>query len=575
MNYDQRDCRSYIEKWSKIYRRFLSRSSLLVLLLFVVGYLALASSIFTTMYRTNDDIAILDDIKAGFRVNFMSCILGNILSFCYAKVSNSVPWYGIFCYVSLGAALFILLRSLFTRWSARRLIVSIAVVVLYTQFVQKIGYNTVAVITGGVGVLGLFVAFHRDKVHWYTAIGYGMLLGLAFLWRVHVALFIGIFLFPLLAMKMRKYWFYCALFVLPCILLYVCNAFVGYFQETPEQKHYDEFNRYRGQFHGTSIERLSAENYSLLRDIGWTENDFYIYKRWFYVDEEKYNIETAKQLIRHPSNTRLWHSSDALARDIASAGKRLIDDYHDWILIIAYGLLLMLYYKQGRILLSFAFVGYVMVAAVSLGVLIRFPLQIGEPMFLTVTCFLAFILVEESTTRVRSHHVRWGKLWKTVAITGLILLVSQEIRLLVYRERLHRDNRKIMYDITETLESIGTDSIFLIQAGSSAFDAPAYRSILKVRKERLTIIPTGWPIFSPRFYATIRKIGLKRGSDIFPYLVNLEKAFVVCRKGMRMHLSIFIKETYGIEVEFDRVAALPQFANRKETVCVYRVVEEI
>ncbi|HGJ67264.1 TPA: hypothetical protein ENS27_18030, partial [bacterium] len=110
----------YINSHSHFAKIFISCA----IFLFVIVFFIFVSQIFVSRYSTNDDLAILSDIKAGTPTHFMSSILGNFLSLLYKKVSFSIPWYGIFVGISLVLSLFVLLRTLLVA-NGKKLIVSI------------------------------------------------------------------------------------------------------------------------------------------------------------------------------------------------------------------------------------------------------------------------------------------------------------------------------------------------------------------------------------------------------------------------------------------------------------------
>lgn len=543
-----------------IYPYFSAKLPSLVILLFVIVYFVSILLVITPMYIAVDDKDILDDIKSGFPVSFMSHVLGEILSFFYEKISVSIPWYGIFLYISYSLSLFVLLQILLIDRSARNIIISSVIVILYMKFIQNVGYNSAAIITGGISVLGIFVAFYRDKISWHIAVGYGLMLCLCFLWRIHALLLVVVFLFPILVIRIRKYWIYFILYISPCILLFAFNTFASHFHITPEQKYYNEFNNYRGKFHGTDLYELNKENRVLLQDIGWTENDFLVYRKWLFVDENKYNIETAKQILYNPAVIKSTDTISAIVQRVIESCKMVLWVYREWIIIIICELLLLiLYCNRSQILLSFIFFVYVMIATILLAVLIRYPIRIGVPMFFIITCFLAFLLLKNDATESRVHRLRWNKLHAVIVAVGLLLLVFWQVNLFVYNEKLNKYNGEAMNEVIKKIKSTGTDSVILPQNCFSFKPLYLCRNPLKEYKEEFLAIPTGsgWPIFSPRFYAIIQKIGLKRGSEIFPYIVNSKNAFVICEEDFAAPLSLFIKETYGIRVKFKLVDTLP------------------
>ncbi len=568
--------------------RLLENLPSIAFLLLTICYLVSLLLVITPRYWINDDWAALNGIKNGFTAYPVSHILGKVLSFLYVEVSDSVPWYGISIYISLGAALFVILRLLLAERSTKHIMIAAAISMFYAQFIQKVGFSSVAIICGGAGVIGILAASYRDEIHWYTASGYGLMLCLCFLWRPQALVFVVVFLFPLLVMKIRKYWFHYGLFILACILLYACNAFVSHFRVTPEQKHYEEFfyyHNYPNDFFFGTLYQLNKENSVLLQDVGWTENDFFICARLLYIDEDKYNIQAAKRILSHPNFVRPTKLAIlGQLRRVLRSGLSIMRGYKTWTITTTIMLfLILLYCNRRQLLISLAFVGYTMTGAAFLGAVARYPPRLAEPMFFTITCFLAFQLLGKDVTesvryRPESLSVNWTKLRMAILATGLIFLAFLHIGTLVHDSRLNENNRAVMHNIVGKIESMGPNSVFLTQAGV-VHDAFNYRHPLRVYREKSISIPTGWLIFSPLFYSTIREIGLERGSEIFPYFVNSENAFIVCWEDMVEPLFLFIEETYRIETKFRFVATLPRLLDRNwnesRPVNIYKIEEQL
>jgi len=537
-----------------------ARLSFLVILLFTIVYFVLVLLTINPIYTTDDDIAILADIKSGFLTNYMSRIFGMILSFFYINLSDSIPWYGLIYYISIGVSLLVLLRLLLVERSAKNLAIFVVIITFYTRFIQSAGYNSGAIITGGIATLGIFNAFNRDKVHWYTAIGYGLMFCLCFLWRIHCLPFIVVFLFPILIIKIlakknRKYFISFALFILPCIILCVCEAFFFYYQVTPEQKNFDKFIRYGG-IHGWDLYDLNKENHALLKDLGWTQNDFLLYYNWLYFDENKYTSEKAEQLVKHPELIKPTKFGLLnYVRYIVDSGKWIINRYRIMIFITLWLLSLIILYRGiNRILLSSFLIVYTTIAAIILKAYMHYPDRWAIPMFFLIVCFLSYLLLGNGAVRSVNYFTRWGKMPLLIITLGMILITSINIKILVSCEKYYNRERQERYDVIERIKSMGSSSVFLPQP--VFYNLLNYDNPLKEHKEEVFLIPTGWTNFSPRFYAAIQRIGLKHGYEIFPYFVSSNNSFVICNEDMVAPLSCFIKENYGIETRFRLVISL-------------------
>ncbi|MEK6734210.1 MAG: hypothetical protein AABY27_03800, partial [Pseudomonadota bacterium] len=153
-----------------------------------------------------------------------------------------------------------------------------------------------------------------------------------------------------------------------------------------------------------------------------------------------------------------------------------------------------------------------------------------------------------------------GKYRTCIFIIGLAIFMTKDSFI----------NKHNIDSVNLLLNDIKADSVLLPQA--TFFNMIyTYSNPLKELNVKYTIIPTGWTIFSPRFYNVLRDIGLKKGSDIFPYLIQSEKAFIIGGKDIIMPVSTFIKETYGIETEFKMVKTFPSLPKINMSFSMYKI----
>jgi len=542
------------------YLRYFSASPSVLILLFVVVFFAFILPLTYHRYSSNDDIGILLDIKSGFPVSFMSYILGDVFSLLYRKVSDIVPWYGIFTCISLGISLFVLLRMLYVSHGTKRIeyfMFSALLSILYIRFIQVQGYTETAIISGGVGILGLFLAFYQNKVNWYSTIGYGLLLCLCFLWRTQALFFVLVFFFPILLIRIRKYWAYCLLFLLPCILLYTANAIFAYLHSTPEQRYFDEFNRYRGKIHGTPLFELNIHNKALLQDVKWTVNDFIVYDDWLFFDESKYNVETLKQILSD-ENLIKPQVSTLNPQAILYSIKQIVYVYWKWIMIIAFlGILLILYCSREKILLCLFFFVYAMIGTVLLSTTVRFPMRLAHPMFFIVSSLYIIILLDSDPLNSIIKQPKWHTIRAFAMIICGVILILGSVMAIVKINRFNFNIGNIAYSTIENINKyVNYNSVLLVDGIYP--DILSFTNPMKEYTDIFTVIPMGWPIFSPRFYAVLQDIGLKRGSEVFPYMIRSENAFIICGDSIKANIHTFIKQNYGIETEFRTIATFPK-----------------
>lgn len=567
-----------LNEWSKTIKQKYEANPALVkilsyiaLLLFAFIFIFSVISVINPRYSVNDDIAILSDIKSGFTASFICRSFGGFLSFLYNDVSSSIPWYGVFMYISLGISLFALLNILLNfrrKKLIETIIISVLILLSYIRFIQIVGYNEVSVIAGGVAVLGIFSAFYREKVNWHSALGYGLLLAISYLCRVDTLELILIFMFPIVIFKIRKYWKYVIIFALPCLLLIAFDVTLNHAHYmTPEQTYFDATIPYYHAIMDSSVKLLNQENTALFKDSVWSKNDFYMITNWLFADENKYNLDTMNQFLENPHIIKLSNLGFAsLISESIKSFKYMMVYYSKWIFAIILEFILLIFYcKKKQVFLPFLLFLYIIAGSILIELIFHYPSRVGFPIFFIIMCFLFIILLNGDF----SFGNKWSKLRVMLLVIISVIFIYGQIALAVSNDKANKYNRDNMYRVIEQLDSLGTDAVFL--SHPLFLDIYVFANPLKEYQEEPLMIPTGWSAFSPRFYAIINKIGLKHGSDVFPYFANSKNSFVICGESMKEPISIFIKENYGIETELKLVNTLPQLLKRSWNFNIYKI----
>jgi len=140
---------------------FLNKNSYI---LYIVAFLFTALGMLVLRkFNANDDIAIIEDIKGGFPVNFMTYSLGKFLSFFYSNISQSITWYGWFMYFLTAVCIGFVLYALNIIENLRKLFIPLALTYLLFAFyfIFETGYNYVSMLSGGTALFAFIVyIFH-------------------------------------------------------------------------------------------------------------------------------------------------------------------------------------------------------------------------------------------------------------------------------------------------------------------------------------------------------------------------------------------------------------------------------
>jgi hypothetical protein len=109
------------------------------------------------------------------------------------------------------------------------------------------------------------------------------------------------------------------------------------------------------------------------------------------------------------------------------------------------------------------------------------------------------------------------------------------------------------YESAKEMEEMDAEYFLLLPAQSLNFE---YSDPLKSNNYNFNMIVNGWAIFSPRFYKTLKELGMEHGYEILPRLASESGGFVIGREDYIARISIFLRETYGLHHRFIRVKQL-------------------
>lgn len=526
-------------------------------LLITVIYMVTVLSVFSRCYEINDNIGILWDIKSNCMVSFMSTLLGKILSFCYFNISDIIPWYGLTLYTFLGVSIYLVILS---AWKLERLGYMLIpfltmFLVLFLRHVVRIDYSAVSIMLATGSLLGLLIYLEKtDRKHFLPVI----ILGICFSFSYHIRIS-GIkaalcFAAPaalLGAIRVRKDYRYLLVFIIPLAIAIPADHLCRKSLETESDIRFNEWNSLRGQFHGFPVQAINQDNEKIRNVNNWSQNDYSLLAKWMYFDENKYNVDTLSSIFRY--SLPLPSMSEKVPFSLISQNFIcLLKTYPVHLCSLAFITLLgfiMLGLKGG--ITALIYLGYIFLGAMYMIIFFRFPSRIGFPIILSCIIWMMYLVFSSEKRRpgwIKSR-IKWsifgGLIFIGFAFADIrgIELAFANIRGLRDIVRTNRVRQEIYHENIKELEEMNAE-FFLIQQGLGL--CHKFADPLKNYNFNFEIVPSGWPIFSPRFYKTLRKIGMEHAYEIFPRLANDEGGFVVVNEKSVTQISIYLWETYGL-----------------------------
>ncbi len=532
----------------------------LALTLSPVIYIVTVLSVFSRCYGTNDNYGILSDIKSNCMVSFMSPLLGKILSFCYLNISGIIPWYGLTLYTFLGVSLYLVILS---AWKLKRLGYMLIpfltmFLVLYSRHVMRIDYSAVSIMLAMGSLLCLLIYLEKTAMkHFLPVIILGICFSLSYCTRINGIKAALCFAAPAVllgAIRVRKDYKYLLVFIIPLAIAIPADHLYKKVFETETDLRFHEWNSLRGQFHGFPVEYLNHNNEKIRKANKWSQNDYRLLTEWIFFDENKYNVDTLKNVFKYslplPSISKKVPFSS-----IRQTFTGLLKTYpvHLYLLIfIALLGYIMLDLKRG--ITALIYLGYVFLGAIYMTIFLRFPSRVGFPIILSCIIWMMYLVFSGEKIRAGSIKNRMVlSILGGLIFTGFAFAEIHGLRKVVRKDRV---KQKIYHESIKELEEINSE-FFLIQPGRGLRHSHA--DPLKSYNFNFKVVPGGWPTFSPRFYKTLREIGMEHAYEIFPRLANDEGGFIVGTRRTIPRIPIYLWETYGLRC---RLIPVKRLSNR-------------
>lgn len=416
-------------------------------------------------FGTNDDFAILLDISEGSEAPFISYFLSRFFTFLY-QLKGSINWYPLILLVLQSFSIGVIFKSLLIHTSNRCLKIFFFLISIY--FLISLSYNSAAILLS----IAAYALFQNLKLFFCA-----LLLVLGSFFRPELAIissfFCTVHCFFFFRSKLRNW---------VAILLIIHSAIFGlnFFAKTLYSKSFAEFqdfNTIRGQLHGFPV--LNSISDSDLLKIGWTHDDLFLFKNWQFYDERKFNTATLTKLTQLTSPLeRVLSSLKSFSWKTTKYNIPLVTIFFLYIFLIPS-------FFNRKKELGFILANLFLFAF--LEVFLRAPSRLVIPLNLL---FILFII-----RQIQSLHSRF------VAHLYMCLLVvlALHIKTLYNVRAVNQINSKTLLTSREILAQ-NKEHIFL-NFEKIHIDTPL---VSWVNDPTNSIVPYGWPIFSPRYYKILR-----------------------------------------------------------------------
>jgi len=489
--------------------------------------------IFTPRFETNDDVVMMLYSSGAFTgepseyLIHINVVLSLFLKQLYL-LANSINWYPLFIYTIQFLACTSILH-IFLSSQRNRFTVLVFMVLFYLLIIPLLlnpQFTSTAFLIGIAGILNFI-----QKVDSYKHLTYKSLLipilylVLAGLIRREVFLAIWLFFAPIFILKLIETKSF-RMLVLPIVsgiifLIFVqCNY--QYYNKlgTPN---YMDYQKALGK-------TMASEqvNESDLREVGWSHNDLYLLKSWFWLDPETY---TKEKIVQFADRTR------SRRRHLIEASEHVVERLimENNFVFVAFVLLsfslLISNKKNVRLLIVGA--TSVILMYLFLSIVARLPHRVLYPP-LVFLCLFSYLQI----LNVLKRNLSANKQLILVSLTPLLLY--QTAKLNGFNNfNLGQHSRYIA--ATSDLRKL-KDKLLIVRGGQ--FPYAGIPLFTNPQKYHLNILVTGWGTGSPVYQDILKGRQIKNPMKA---LLNSENLLL---QGESELIQTFFRERYQKDVEF-------------------------
>jgi len=520
--------------------------------LFVTGLLL----VLPRTYGIDDDVVILFNAEQGFLSEFVSFFYLKLLHFLY---QFNVPWYGLTLYVVHILSLFVLVSSLARIKSFDMVLIPFLIVYLYfySFFVIQVSYTSTSIMVGANSLFAFLVYLSSRKINNFYVLGLGILFSLSFLIRMYGAYAVLVYGFPIIGLFLIYQYQktkYLVIFFIPFLLLVIGDHLARIYLTSSEYQQYREFNILRGKLHGFPTIEANRHNDKILAKNNWTKNDYARFADWvLFFDERKYNTNTLSNVFKYSvleTEKKIPKYLSLYVQKLSKFINHPENKWHLYFLLLIYVLIIFKFYWF-LILITLGYLFYAISFSIYLDIFHRFPARIAHPILLMSASFVILLIFQWSAKfpTQNTHHSFLATIF-VVGIFWFLFNISMH----------HRLSTNTAFNLSlNRLQSSYQGKVFLVQPMFGL----NWKNMDPLKKYHLSfaIIPNDTGTFSPRFYNSLGKLGMKKGYEIIQVLMNNPNAYIIAESKDGYFITLlldYIMENYHIKC---RVVVIEQLAN--------------
>lgn len=520
-----------------------------------------ALMLFSPFYQTNDDVAMRLLAEGNFVpesgplpfLMFTNIVIGALLRVLYG-LAPSLPWYDLV----LGASMTAATAGFLCIWLGSRKWYDLAWSFVFAAFFLLPAFVNVQFSIAGLGCAGAGIAllvraatapleerlFRFHVIFGSALVVWGALVraeGAALMLLQGAVLALPFALDAFRDMELRPRWKRTLLAGVVAVALAVAafgaNQF-AYKRARGWQEFY-EYNFLRARIgEYLSADRITPENVErLTTQVGWTANDFRLFRNWFFTDPNLYSfarVQQAERLLFSAAGAP--QEAPPARRPLSDSVKRYFTELRSALLVLA--LFALAWRGRLRLILYLAFAVFTLAALIALMTMVAKapPERILWPMVLLIAAMLPLAAQ------------RWGQAAQP-AILAIALLLSASVAGLTLRD-LHLKNVERRSASTEALNDVAalrkTGATFFVLHGN-AFPYEDFWRPLRTEKTPFPFVGLGASARTPPVQDFLKRTGR---TDLPLSLCTEPDSLLIARSDLPPLLTEFASEHHNRQVRY-------------------------
>lgn len=298
----------------------LKNKSLIIIILINLIIFCFTNLIFDIKYEQVDDFIIYNlysglDGTYNFHGVYLHPIICIVLSLIF-RINSSINWHSIFL-LSMQFVCFTIIGYILLEKHKNKLAIalySIFASICYTSLLLLIQYTSVAALLILTSFFMLWHGTTEKKNKKYKCIAI-VLYAIGIMIRMQSLMIILPFFILLAIVQFKKKNIlreeistlaknYLILFLVTCIV-YISNMII--YKSNDVYREYIEYNNIRATLHDLSYTDYE-ENKEIFNEIGWSENDHYLFYTFNFGDENVYNKENLQKIVDYKKNKNEYYN---------------------------------------------------------------------------------------------------------------------------------------------------------------------------------------------------------------------------------------------------------------------------